>query len=369
MKLLIVIPFIGCGAHRHYPTNPQVHKNVYQAMEELMLISGANRRPGALRAGAQITLGTLDTVIPDYGCWCPKIYTGFGFGGIPVDDVDELCREWSQCRTCSALEQCTGELDVNYQPTIGIDSVNLNLVFQCNGMNECTTHRCECDLFYSQQLSQLVVAGAGDLDNMHRTDAHCGGGGGTPANPADACCGNAPHWESYSSAINQCVNGEILPLGASIGGDVTTAAPTTVEQTTAAPTTTEPVTTTEPLTTTAQPTTTAPPTTTPPVTTLTPACQGGLVCQNGGSCQVLATTAEECCCPMEFSGANCEINSVPAGFTKMSDTAMSSACTVTGGTTDFGGLTDCICPTGWTVFPGSCNDGSTLCLCIEACTA
>ena len=67
------------------------------------------------------------------------LYSGTGHGGKPIDDLDELCRQWSKCRTCEALSTCDGDLDLNYTPTFAFDVATLTLVTTCSAMNECTT--------------------------------------------------------------------------------------------------------------------------------------------------------------------------------------------------------------------------------------
>ena len=58
------------------------------------------------RKKRQTAQNALDS-IRDYGCWCTKPFTGDGFMGQPLDDVDRICKLWSQCNRCIGLSTCT----------------------------------------------------------------------------------------------------------------------------------------------------------------------------------------------------------------------------------------------------------------------
>merc|ERR1712110_428334 len=136
--------------------------------------------------------------VENYGCWCSKPTTGSAHEGQPKDELDRICRAWSQCTHCESLSTCTGSLDLSYE--ILADS---NGNYLCDNQNECTTNRCECDVdlanslasyFDSNTLGAFIDQEASDCARVSGT-----GGAGTSSGPPDACCGTSPSWLLYNS--------------------------------------------------------------------------------------------------------------------------------------------------------------------------
>lgn len=74
------------------------------------------------------TAEELTQSVEDYGCWCNKAFNQEAHEGVPIDDLDKVCRSWSQCTHCEQYSSCSGTFSDAY-------SVSFNTatdVYQCD---------------------------------------------------------------------------------------------------------------------------------------------------------------------------------------------------------------------------------------------
>ena len=90
-------------------------------------------------------------------------------------------------------------------------AVTFTLVSECLGMNECTTNRCECDLYHIARASEIVATGEVDdsKSDLGAADCHHAGGSDSGGVVQHACCGAAPSWQLYDQNQKTCNNGQI----------------------------------------------------------------------------------------------------------------------------------------------------------------
>jgi len=84
-----------------------------------------------------------------YGCWCQirnQAAQGIVPGrGAPVDAIDELCKAWTQCRSCTTIDSAGGSCDPNEVPyEVGFDPTTNRIDCQFNS-NDCAIDNCKCD--------------------------------------------------------------------------------------------------------------------------------------------------------------------------------------------------------------------------------
>ena len=93
----------------------------------------------------------------DHGCWCAKLdpdKTSYGLGGrSPVDELDTICKQWAQSRSCTRFpggscenypQQSGFHYDVDY--VYGLeDSI-------CPDNDTCLSETCQIDLFFVKQI-------------------------------------------------------------------------------------------------------------------------------------------------------------------------------------------------------------------------
>ena len=161
----------SCVFSKSTPTDPKVLQKFF-AEFQAATSNGSSYRSDPINAS------NFAEKLPTYGCWCTQVYTNNGQKGRPVDELDEICRQWSKCRKCEEIEECEGDLDLNYSPTFAFDAVAFTLVSECLGMNECTTNRCECDLYHIARASEIVATGEVDdsKSDLGAADCHHAGG-------------------------------------------------------------------------------------------------------------------------------------------------------------------------------------------------
>jgi len=149
-------------------------------------------------------LDTMDAFLGTYGCWCPRLVGISSHGGKAVSEIDGACRQWSECRKCQDYVTCDGDVDEDYTPI-----QNSSGIF-CEGMNECTTQICKCDVKYVELILELTqkpenLASISTDVNLDASDCKIGGpGGGTPSGKLNTCCGDSPDWKLYSTDDGTC---------------------------------------------------------------------------------------------------------------------------------------------------------------------
>ena len=205
MKSVIInFALLSLVSAKTIPTNPKILEKFFGELR------AASQNGSSFRSDP-ITASNMAQKLPDYGCWCKQVYTNNGHKGRPVDEIDEICRQWAKCRKCEEIQSCTGELDVNYTPTLAFDATTFTLVTQCLGMNECTTNRCECDLFHVAKISEIVQTGVVTDENSNLGVSDCvhDGGVASSSQVQHACCGVAPTWVIYDQGQKSCTNGQL----------------------------------------------------------------------------------------------------------------------------------------------------------------
>ena len=99
--------------------------------------------------------------------------------------------------------------------TLGLQKATIfvYLRFQtCTSDTECGSEQCECTAELGLILARTIIEENFQLDADHNdaTDAQCIKGTGTSF--SDACCGVAPSWKPYNKEVNQCSDGDIIPI-------------------------------------------------------------------------------------------------------------------------------------------------------------
>ena len=149
----------------------------------------------------------LDAVA-DYGCWCSKPFTGTAYMGRALDEVDQICKSWSQCWRCIGMNGCTGDLEDPYALTFNVTENT----YECISHSQCAEYRCECTGQLGLALASKLVEWNSTLPSSnHQVDPSvCVRGDGSTYN--DQCCGTIPFWTPFNGLTHQCVGNFILPL-------------------------------------------------------------------------------------------------------------------------------------------------------------
>ena len=126
--------------------------------------------------------------------------------GRPLDEVDSICKNFSQCQKCNKMSTCSGSFFESYQ-------ISFNPVtdtYTCQSSSECASDSCACAGEMGIQLARALIDHGNMLEAAHNSvDASaCVRGTGLVSN--DACCGNVPFATPYSSSSNTCVNGQVI---------------------------------------------------------------------------------------------------------------------------------------------------------------
>ena len=160
-----------------------------------------------------------------YGCWCQ--IRNHGASGIvpghgqPVDELDELCRDWHQCRSCTELDSTTGSCDSSsFAYEVGLDPSTNRIACDSYNSDQCAVNICKCDETLAHELSLRIgdrvtstvtnADGSGfDHVNQCRSSVAGGGGnnkGGNNIGSTTQCCGEYPNRFTYSSkgGTTQC---------------------------------------------------------------------------------------------------------------------------------------------------------------------
>jgi len=178
-----------------------------------------------------------------HGCHCRGIAGNGGFKGQPLDELDTLCKQWSDAMHCLFLEG---------GPCHGIEDVVYDLGDLCRNQNDGST-RGIC----TEQLCRMNEVHAMDLVNLHyelrpvtiidvgdNAQGICGiqaptsgarpaasGDNGDSANTNNGggsvnerkCCGSDGYFHIYHTSESVCDDNEITPRGPGITEDDCTA--------------------------------------------------------------------------------------------------------------------------------------------------
>ena len=74
------------------------------------------------------TAEELAQSVENYGCWCNKAFNQEAHEGVPIDDLDKICRGWSQCTHCEQYSSCSGAFDDTYRVSFNINDDS----YQCD---------------------------------------------------------------------------------------------------------------------------------------------------------------------------------------------------------------------------------------------
>merc|ERR1711879_71103 len=160
MKILCVFILYLVNAERHTINTELLelifeHRNLtgklFDAIKPAYEFQGTHGRNVLVNDITRDVASSLAT----YGCWCSRLSTGTSSGGHPVDDVDNQCRSWAQCRFCEKFSGCNGDIDFNYTADVIYGANGLELACPAT-LNECTKDRCLCDLEYGLALADTL---------------------------------------------------------------------------------------------------------------------------------------------------------------------------------------------------------------------
>ena len=162
-----------------------------------------------------------------------------------MDALDELCKAWSQCRSCTSIDDAT--CDPNEKPyEVGFDPATMRIDCQFNP-DVCTVNNCKCD----EELAYKLTANIRKMKNKYvthsdgsgfnhawcqavttapstgttatttrgtatTTASYFGGNGATSA-PSVQCCGNYPKRKTYNTGRQDCCPGRYNSYVTSIG--------------------------------------------------------------------------------------------------------------------------------------------------------
>ena len=99
--------------------------------------------------------------IQPHGCWCGKFLSNeAGFGGQVMDEVDNMCKQWHQCRACAKMKSCDnshieGPFTIRHDIEV---SDELSDQFLCYEFSEsrCGMDTCECDLHFARSVMKYL---------------------------------------------------------------------------------------------------------------------------------------------------------------------------------------------------------------------
>jgi len=171
---------------------------------------------------------SLANNMTSYGCWCQIRNQAAGGTvpghGQPVDELDRLCHQWQQCRSCTTMDstECDADTSNYHHYIIGTDIQGGQAV--CNTyMSEysvCVQNTCRCDEELALALAYAVNDRSIDFDTNngfdHVKQCSSNGTGGNNSNNGNSnnglsestiqCCGEYPNRFPYNTkgGTTQC---------------------------------------------------------------------------------------------------------------------------------------------------------------------
>jgi len=115
-------------------------------------------------------LSNFPTEIFDHGCWCGKLNAlpSAGLGGHPIDELDQLCKDWAKARRCSRVNGGTCEsasalilgssYQVEYDFASGATGTQL-----CPDSDACLSETCQIDSHYVNLIKAWRTANPGSF--------------------------------------------------------------------------------------------------------------------------------------------------------------------------------------------------------------
>jgi len=135
-----------------------------------------------------------------YGCWCFPHGTGLESGyGVPVDNIDRSCREYTTCYNCIHNQQllgakCDGNMFQRYSIGGSLNPANGEIQLFCTDpIDSCLRARCECDVHLANNLRKFEHEW--NMNNHHKW--------GQPAFNREAVCGvpGQNPWQEMANSI------------------------------------------------------------------------------------------------------------------------------------------------------------------------
>ena len=138
-------------------------------------------------------------LLKNHGCWCTELANYKPFRGVPIDQIDTICRSWHTCRRC-ARDSC----DVDFAG--GFDIFHAKKSWTCNGESDCNKFQCECDLQFAESLIEELTDES--LGNLHQvtTGDECVVQTRSLEKQELGCCGHGANasWTLYNTETFTC---------------------------------------------------------------------------------------------------------------------------------------------------------------------
>ena len=94
-----------------------------------------------------------------HGCWCAKLASlePIGLGGNkPVDELDQICKDWARARRCTKQDGASCEFQDNSGTyAVAYDSDDPSGIYRryyCPDVDSCLSETCQIDSFYLKQI-------------------------------------------------------------------------------------------------------------------------------------------------------------------------------------------------------------------------
>jgi len=112
---------------------------------------------------------SFPTEIFNHGCWCAKLNAlpSAGLGGHPVDELDQLCKDWAKARRCSRVNGGTCEsassliLSSSYE--LEYDYAQGAGTQLCPDSDSCLSETCQIDSHYINLIKDWRTANPGSF--------------------------------------------------------------------------------------------------------------------------------------------------------------------------------------------------------------
>jgi len=171
-----------------------------------MEITGADRIFSGAIANSIATMNEM-------GCWCFFDEDSQRGHGIPIDGLDQLCKNLNNCYACAIFDgeqegsdACAEPYNIDYQTILNnggscgdVDGFAINTGNAASdGLQRCASRVCSCELsFVENLLAFFIGGGAINPDNKHANgfvfdprEGDCAVDGSRASEPG--CCGNYP---------------------------------------------------------------------------------------------------------------------------------------------------------------------------------
>ena len=100
-----------------------------------------------------ISNGTFVSQLFNHGCWCAKLSNqpGSNLGGNkPVDELDQICKDWARARRCSRE---AGSACENADFTRPYEIEFSGNYHSCENADSCSSETCQIDYYYIQAIN------------------------------------------------------------------------------------------------------------------------------------------------------------------------------------------------------------------------